>query len=242
MSRPPKDHLDYFSVDVDFDKKIEAIELMHKNDGLVWVLKFWQTAYKTMTGLVDFNGLFGELFANKCRITHEEHEKILKTAITVEFCYEYEPGVYTSHGIQKRISAVSSERAGAIQRQNKEKEKKGKKSKVKDCPDYSANNDQIIIPDHLKEIWPKYVEMRNKIKKPMTDEAVRLAIKKLDNLSKDCSVQVKIIEKSIFNSWQGLFALDEEKSSSCRKIKLSGQYPEPDRPLPILDLSGGANE
>lgn len=61
------------------------------------------------------------------------------------------------------------------------------------------------IPSHLKEIWPKYVEMRKKIKKPMTDEAVKLALDKLDKLSKDPKVQIEIVENSVFNSYQGLF-------------------------------------
>jgi len=213
MARPQKDGLDYFSVDVDFDDKIESIEMLHQNDGLVWVIKFWQKAYKTMTGLVDLRGLFGELFANNCRITIEKHQKILETAITVKFCYEHEAGVYTSHGIQKRISSVSKERSDAILRQEESKLKKSKrKSKVKDCPDYSANN-QRTIPDHLLEIWPKYVEMRNKIKKPMTEKAAEMAIEKLNKLSTDNNIQVKIIEQSIFNSWQGLFELKNDFSS-----------------------------
>lgn len=223
MARPKKEGLDYFSVDVEFDEKVESIELLHKNDGLVWVLRFWQKAYKTLTGMVDFNGLFAELFANKCRITIEEHEKILKTAISVDFCHEVSPGIYTSNGIQKRIASVSKERSDAILRQKEDSKAKGKKRKVKDCPDYSANNQQTI-PDHLKEVWPKYLEMRKKIKKPMTEEAVKLAILKLNSLSSDNSIQIKIIEQSIFNSYQGLFALKENKRESQQQPELELAY------------------
>lgn len=148
MARPKKDGLDYFPVDVYFDEKVQSIEMMHGNDGITWVIKFWQKAYKTMTGLVDLRGLFGELFSKNCRITLEKHSEILNTAVSVEFCYEYETGVYTSEGIQRRISSVSSDRKAAIERQNSDKEKKRKvkvkESKVKDCPDYSANNSGTI--------------------------------------------------------------------------------------------------
>jgi hypothetical protein len=155
MARPKKEGLEYFSVDVDFDEKIDAIELMHHNDGVVWVLRFWQKAYKTMTGLVDFNGLFAELFSNKCRITLEKHKEILKTAIAVDFCHEVEPGIYTSNGIQKRISSVSKERAEAILRQEgKKSNSKGKKRKVKNCPDYSANNERITVFDCFRKQYP----------------------------------------------------------------------------------------
>jgi uncharacterized phage protein (TIGR02220 family) len=135
MTRPKKIGLDYFPVDVKFDQKIEAIELIHKNDGLVWIIKFWQEAYQTETGEVDLSGLFGELFANKCRITSECHQKILSTCIQVGFCEKTETGLYTSNGIKKRISSVSKERLDAIQR------KEDKKSIVKDCLCSSENND-----------------------------------------------------------------------------------------------------
>lgn len=160
MARPKKEGLDYFSVDVDFDEKVESILMIHKNDGLSWVINFWQKAYKTLTGVVDFSGLFAELFANKCRITLDDHKKILSTAISVDFCYEIEPDRYTSNGIQKRISSVSKDRADAIARKkekesSKEKEKRKEKksivkeSKVKDCPDCSANNSRTI-PEQFK--------------------------------------------------------------------------------------------
>ena len=42
MTRPKKVGLDYFPLDVDFDETVQSIELIHQNDGLVWVIKFWQ--------------------------------------------------------------------------------------------------------------------------------------------------------------------------------------------------------
>ena len=177
MARPKKEGLDYFPVDVTFDEKIDAIESMHGNNGIVWILRFWQKAYKTMTGLVDFRGLFAELFANKCRITIEEHRKILDTSILVEFCHEVEPGVYTSNGIQKRISSVSKDRKDAIERQNKEKKKKVKKSKVKDCPNYSANNSESNIED------PLWVELSEN----GFNEYIKMAEPEWDRLQNDWS-------------------------------------------------------
>lgn len=156
MSRPKKEGLDYFPVDVDFDEKVDAIIMLHQNDGLSWVIRFWQKAYKTLTGIVDFSGLFAELFANKCRISKQKHSEILETALKVEFCYEIEADKYTSHGIQRRIASVSKERSDAIERQKestKEKKKRKEKnsivkeSKVKECPTYSSNNNRIITEE-----------------------------------------------------------------------------------------------
>jgi hypothetical protein len=103
------------------------------------MLRFWQSVYKTETGELNLNGLFGELLANKCRITTELLSKILNTCIELNLLYQTDEGRWTSHGIKKRIGIVSKEREGAIQRQEERKENINQ-SKVKDCPSYSANN------------------------------------------------------------------------------------------------------
>lgn len=155
MARPKKIGLDYFPVDVDFDDKIQSIEMLHGNDGLVWILKFWQTAYKSDDGEVCLSELFGELFTNKCRITTEQHEKILKTAIAVQFCYESSQGNYTSNGIQKRINAVSKDRVSAIVRKEaKELNTNTKNIKQKETPHCSANNTRTI-PDNKNASFRK---------------------------------------------------------------------------------------
>jgi hypothetical protein len=157
MARPKKIGLDYFPVDVQFDRKIEAIELLYGNDGLVWVLKFWQQAYQTELGEIKLDGLFGELFTKNCRITPEQHDKIIKSAIEINLIKKLPDGLYTSDGIKKRMSAVSSERKKAIQRKNKrliENKEKGKESKTP--PDYSTNNltplNRVIIDQEKKDV------------------------------------------------------------------------------------------
>lgn len=63
----------------------------------------------------------------------------------------------------------------------------------------------------LDQAFTDYVDMRKKIKKPMTHRAVDLAIKKLNELSGgDNDLAVRIINQSIMNSWQGLFPLKED--------------------------------
>ncbi len=68
----------------------------------------------------------------------------------------------------------------------------------------------------LNQAFMEYVEMRELIKKPMTDRAVTLAMKKLEELatsppsgSMDNDLAVKILEQSTMNCWQGLFPLKE---------------------------------
>lgn len=67
----------------------------------------------------------------------------------------------------------------------------------------------------LQETLLDFIKMRKSIKKPLTDRALKMLFTKLDNLSgKDDLLKVKILEQSIFNNWQGIFALKENYSSN----------------------------
>lgn len=62
------------------------------------------------------------------------------------------------------------------------------------------------LPDWLPpEPWAAYVEMRKRIKKPLTEDAVPLALKKLEELRAEGHDPKAVLEWAIFNSYQGLF-------------------------------------
>lgn len=69
--------------------------------------------------------------------------------------------------------------------------------------------------DALNQTFVDYVDMRKRIKAPMTDRAIQLAIGKLNKLSGGNNDKaIKILEQSIMNSWKGLFELKEEKKAN----------------------------
>ena len=62
--------------------------------------------------------------------------------------------------------------------------------------------------DRLDSAFADYVLMRKDIKKPMTDRAIELAIKKLDKLSGgNTDAAIEIINQSIMGGWQGRYPL-----------------------------------
>jgi hypothetical protein len=62
------------------------------------------------------------------------------------------------------------------------------------------------LPEWLPEdAWREYLMMRKLIRKPMTERAKELAIRKLQGLKEEGSDPREVLEQSIFNSWQGLF-------------------------------------
>lgn len=74
--------------------------------------------------------------------------------------------------------------------------------------------------DVFKTTWKNFIEMRNKIKKPMTVNAGELIIKELEKLSKDENIQISILNQSIMNSWQGVFPLKERQGRDSPKMMM----------------------
>ena len=78
--------------------------------------------------------------------------------------------------------------------------------------------------ESLNQAFLDYLKMRKQIKKPMTERAVELAIKKLEELSTlpfsngmDNDLAIQILNQSVMNSWQGLFPLKEQKTNNTPK-------------------------
>lgn len=72
------------------------------------------------------------------------------------------------------------------------------------------------VPE-IEKAFSEFVEMRKKIRKPMSDRAVELAIEKLNKLSGgNTDLAVKIIDQSIMYSYQGLFPLKDEGKQNTK--------------------------
>jgi len=66
----------------------------------------------------------------------------------------------------------------------------------------------IEHPDWLDStLWAQFVANRKAMKKPMTDHAQGLAIKKLRKLIDEGDDQTEVLEAAIIGGWQGLFSV-----------------------------------
>ena len=81
---------------------------------------------------------------------------------------------------------------------------KDRLGKVKEEP-------EVYFPDELlNQTFLDFVAMRKKTKSPMTDRAIQLAIRNLNELSKgDNDLAIKILEQSIMNNWKSLYPLKQ---------------------------------
>lgn len=76
------------------------------------------------------------------------------------------------------------------------------------------------LDDLLNSAFVDFIEYRKKIKKPLTDKAIQLNIKELEDLSKnsfgemDNNKAITIINQTIKKGWSGFYPLKEEKNKS----------------------------
>lgn len=71
------------------------------------------------------------------------------------------------------------------------------------------------IPEALREPLNDFIEMRKKIKAPLTDRALDMLLKKLNQLSGGSTEKsIEILNQSTMNGWKGIFPLKENKNQN----------------------------
>lgn len=105
--------------------------------------------------------------------------------------------------------------------QDKDKDKDKEQDKEEKKKSYilsSLRSDKYS--EKKREALSAFVEHRKAMKKPMTEQAFKLLESKLMSLSTDEDEQIAILEQSILNGWQGVFALDRGKQKSGGNVFL----------------------
>ena len=69
----------------------------------------------------------------------------------------------------------------------------------------------FVLPDWIdSQDWKDFVEMRNRVRKPLTDRAKQLAVMDLEKLKDEGESISDVIKQSIKNSWQGFFRVKKD--------------------------------
>lgn len=102
----------------------------------------------------------------------------------------------------------------------KDEEESKKTNKPKKIEENSqTKKTKYFEHEELNKTFEDYIEMRKKLKNPLTPRGIKLALNKLEKLSSndgkevfDIDIAIKILEQSIFYSWKGLFKLKDEEN------------------------------
>lgn len=78
----------------------------------------------------------------------------------------------------------------------------------------NIKKENFVIPSEIAEAFEGFAEMRQKIKKPLTDRAKKMALNKLQELApNDYPMQIQILDQSTMQCWRGLFELQEKSQN-----------------------------
>lgn len=86
------------------------------------------------------------------------------------------------------------------------------------------------LPEWLPaQAWASFVEMRSKIRRPMTAAAKTLIIKRLDTFRQQGQDPEAVLNQSVMASWQGVFPVKDAPAAGGGVQRKSAQYtPVPD--------------
>lgn len=129
-------------------------------------------------------------------------------------------GLYQSNDKQKDIQESSKRQTNDKLTTTIEEYKEDKNiRKKKESTNVLKKKEPIVYYQNdkkLNQAFLDFLDMRKQIKKPMTERAIELAMKKLDELSAltsgygmDNDLAVRILEQSTMNCWQALYPLKE---------------------------------
>ena len=81
-----------------------------------------------------------------------------------------------------------------------------KKERKKET-NYDKIINSMVEDEEVKNSIYEFIKMRKLITKPMTDRALTMLINKLEKLSSDKDIQIKILERSILKNWTDIYEL-----------------------------------
>lgn len=103
--------------------------------------------------------------------------------------------------MQSNATDIDIEEEKDIDKEIKKKERKK--------TNYDTIINELVIDDEVKNSIYEFIKMRKLIKKPMTDRALTMLINKLNKLSNNKDIQIKILEQSILKNWTDIYEYKE---------------------------------
>lgn len=160
---------------------------------------------KSISKLIDYGYLYVQNFDGR--------QRELKSRLTQ---MANEPCKKDKADMKKKQQSNTANKP--VNNPDKKKERKKESSYDVIISEYTTNED-------LRTAIYDFIKMRNLIKSPMTDRALKNILSKLNDLAKTDDRKIKILEQSIERSWKGVFPLKDEP---VRKDNNDDEYGDPE--------------
>ena len=144
--------------------------------------------------------------------TQKNKSYSLITSMTDTKCFQNVSKMDTQDSIGKDSIGKDSIGKDSIDKESGEVQKK----KTSEETINSTINSYTDNPE-LKQALNDFIEMRKRMKKPPTVRALKLCLKKLDDLAIDDFIKTKIVNQSVICCWLDFFELRNNKSYTKNK-------------------------
>jgi hypothetical protein len=115
-----------------------------------------------------------------------------------------------TNALKEKIKCLENELKMLKDNKKERKPKKQTKSYDEQIAEYTDN-------EELQNALKAFIQMRAFIKKPMTEYALKLMLKKLDEIGNTDDVKIAILNQSITHNWQGIFPLKDEYTNQVKQ-------------------------
>ena len=177
--------------------KIQKTKQTLKEHGLIDIVQRRKDG-KIEGWFIKVSYLVSERKADEIKINVQESNNTQKQQ--VENCTN---GNEETNALKEKIKCLEKELEMLKDNKKERKPKKQTKSYDEQIAEYTQN-------EELQNALKAFVQMRSFIKKPMTEYALKLMLKKLDELGHNDTTKIAILNQSITHNWQGIFPLKDE--------------------------------
>lgn len=220
MSRPKKATVDYFPHSCNHKQTMFIIEQRFGNDGYAFWFKLLEMLGSTEGHYLDLNETeTWEFLQAKTHLAGDICKSILELLSKLKAIDPdlWEKQVVWSDNFIAGISRVYANRRIEIPTKpdNYTEKPEPVGTPTREKPQSIVKNSKAkkppLPPFVNKKIWNEYIEMRRKIRAPMTEPAEKLTLKKLEEFKKQGEDPNEILQQSIMKSWRGVFPVKDKK-------------------------------
>lgn len=184
--------------------KIQKTKQALKEHGLIDIVQRRKDG-KIEGWFIKVSYLVNERKADEIKIHVQENNNTQNQHVENSTC-----GNEETNALKEKIKCLEKELKMLKDNKKERKPKKQTKSYDEQIAEYTEN-------EELQNALKAFVQMRSFIKNPMTEYALKLMLKKLDELGNNDTTKIAILNQSITHNWQGIFPLKDEYTNQVKQ-------------------------
>jgi hypothetical protein len=202
------------------DIEFLAAKMHFKPDRLSKILRKMADMEAIDRELFDSGYIWCQHFVDRLESVYRSRHQSIPKKPTLTIDEKFSPQKPPLLATETELPAKETELSVPETPQTKLKETKLKETKVKPK---KSSVPVFELPQWINpEIWSAFLEMRKRLKAPLTAFAQELLIKKLDSLRNGSEANA-IIEQSIEYGWKGFFPLKDGGNNGNNRTRLGSQ-------------------